>query len=45
MADNEFVIGLGKVLIAAAWADGELADDEVNCNPEQQQDPTEQGGV
>lgn len=31
MADTELTMTLGKVIIAAAWADGEIANDEVNC--------------
>jgi uncharacterized tellurite resistance protein B-like protein len=31
MADNTLIMTLGKVIIAAAWADGEISDDEVNC--------------
>jgi uncharacterized tellurite resistance protein B-like protein len=30
MADNDLIMALGKVIIAAAWADGTIADDEVN---------------
>lgn len=30
MADNALIMTLGKVIIAAAWADGEISDDEVN---------------
>jgi uncharacterized tellurite resistance protein B-like protein len=31
MADNALIMTLGKVIVAAAWADGEISDDEVNC--------------
>lgn len=31
MPDANFYLTLGKVIIAAAWADGEVAHDEVNC--------------
>jgi len=31
MADDKFVIELGKVMIAAAWADGQLVAEEMNC--------------
>jgi len=31
MAETSFILTLGKVLIAAAWADGEISTDEVNC--------------
>ena len=31
MSDANFYLTLGKVIIAAAWADGEVAHDEVNC--------------
>ena len=31
MSDANFFLTLGKVIIAAAWADGEVAHDEVNC--------------
>ncbi|MCJ7568547.1 MAG: TerB family tellurite resistance protein [Anaerolineales bacterium] len=31
MSDANFFLTLGKVIIAAAWADGEIAHDEVNC--------------
>ena len=31
MSDINFFLTLGKVIIAAAWADGEVAHDEVNC--------------
>ena len=30
MAERKLVLALAKVLIAAAWADGDLAHDEVN---------------
>ncbi|MBP6015270.1 MAG: TerB family tellurite resistance protein [Candidatus Promineofilum sp.] len=30
MANNELIMTLGKVLIAVAWADGEIAEEEVN---------------
>jgi uncharacterized tellurite resistance protein B-like protein len=30
MAGNDLIMALGKVIIAAAWADGTIADDEVN---------------
>lgn len=30
MADSDLIMTLGKVIIAAAWADGAIADDEVN---------------
>jgi uncharacterized tellurite resistance protein B-like protein len=30
MADNDLIMALGKVIIAAAWADGTIANDEVN---------------
>ena len=30
MADKSFILELGKLLIAAAWADGVLSTDEVN---------------
>jgi len=31
MSEASFILTLGKVLIAAAWADGEISTDEVNC--------------
>lgn len=31
MSDATFILTLGKVIIAAAWADGEVAHDEMNC--------------
>jgi uncharacterized tellurite resistance protein B-like protein len=31
MAEASFILTLGKVLIAAAWADGEISNDEINC--------------
>jgi uncharacterized tellurite resistance protein B-like protein len=31
MAETSFILTLGKVLIAAAWADGEISNDEINC--------------
>ncbi len=31
MADANFILTLGKVLIAAAWADGEVTTAEINC--------------
>ncbi|MEZ4517303.1 MAG: TerB family tellurite resistance protein [Chloroflexota bacterium] len=31
MAENDLIMTLGKVIIAAAWADGEITNDEVNC--------------
>jgi len=31
MSDATFYLTLGKVIIAAAWADGEVAHDEMNC--------------
>lgn len=31
MTDANFILTLGKVIIAAAWADGEVAYEEVNC--------------
>lgn len=31
MADSDLIMTLGKVIIAAAWADGEIDNDEVNC--------------
>lgn len=31
MADSDLIMTLGKVIIAAAWADGEISNDEVNC--------------
>lgn len=31
MSDNDLIMTLGKVIIAAAWADGEISNDEVNC--------------
>lgn len=31
MTDANFILTLGKVIIAAAWADGEVAHEEVNC--------------
>jgi uncharacterized tellurite resistance protein B-like protein len=31
MSDTNFYLTLGKVIIAAAWADGEVVHDEVNC--------------
>ncbi|MCK5053459.1 MAG: TerB family tellurite resistance protein [Anaerolineales bacterium] len=31
MSEASFYLTLGKVIIAAAWADGEVAHDEVNC--------------
>lgn len=31
MSDANFILTLGKVIIAAAWADGEVAHEEVNC--------------
>ncbi|MBT7302859.1 MAG: hypothetical protein HN849_25230, partial [Victivallales bacterium] len=30
MATTEFILDLGKLVISAAWADGELANEEVN---------------
>ena len=31
MRDEQLIMTLAKVLIASAWADGELTNDEVNC--------------
>ena len=31
MSDASFILTLGKVIIAAAWADGEVAHEEINC--------------
>lgn len=31
MSDANFILTLGKVIIAAAWADGEVAHEELNC--------------
>lgn len=31
MSDNNLIMTLGKVIIAAAWADGEISNDELNC--------------
>lgn len=31
MANNDLIMTLGKVIIAAAWADGEITNDEENC--------------
>jgi uncharacterized tellurite resistance protein B-like protein len=31
MSDANFILTLGKVIIAAAWADGEVAHEEGNC--------------
>ena len=31
MADKEFVLNLGKLLVAAAWADGKLENKEINA--------------
>jgi uncharacterized tellurite resistance protein B-like protein len=31
MSDANFILTLGKVIIAAAWADSEVAHEEVNC--------------
>ena len=31
MSDANFILTLGKVIIAAAWADGEVAHEEINC--------------
>lgn len=31
MPDNELIMTLAKVLIAAAWVDGEITEEEVNC--------------
>jgi uncharacterized tellurite resistance protein B-like protein len=31
MADNDLIMTLGKVIIAAAWADGEINNDEINA--------------
>lgn len=31
MADNNLIMTLGKVIIAAAWADGEISNDEINA--------------
>ncbi len=31
MANTNFILTLGKVLIAAAWADGEVTNAEINC--------------
>ena len=31
MSDANYYLTLGKVIIAAAWADGEVSHDEVNC--------------
>ena len=31
MRDETLILTLAKVLIASAWADGELTNDEVNC--------------
>ena len=31
MTEASFILTLGKVLIAAAWADGEISNDEINC--------------
>ena len=31
MSDASFILTLGKVIVAAAWADGEVAHEEINC--------------
>jgi len=31
MANKDLIISLGKVIIAAAWVDGEINHDEINC--------------
>lgn len=31
MSDNNLILSLGKVIIAAAWADGQITNDERNC--------------
>ena len=31
MSDKEFMMKLAKVIIAIAWADGEISNDEINC--------------
>jgi len=31
MNDEKLIITLAKVLIAGAWADGELTNEEINC--------------
>ena len=31
MADKQFIMDLAKLVIAAAWADGELTNEEVNA--------------
>ena len=31
MTDKTFIIDLAKLLIAAAWVDGELSNEEVNA--------------
>ncbi|MEJ2010707.1 MAG: TerB family tellurite resistance protein [Anaerolineales bacterium] len=31
MTEASFILTLGKVLIAAAWADGEISNEEINC--------------
>ena len=31
MSDANFILTLGKVIIAAAWSDGEVAHEELNC--------------
>ena len=31
MSDSDLIMTLGKVIIAAAWADGEIDNDEINC--------------
>jgi uncharacterized tellurite resistance protein B-like protein len=31
MSDKEVILKLGRVMIAAAWADGEISNEEVNC--------------
>jgi len=31
MSDANFILTLGKIIIAAAWADGEVAHEELNC--------------
>ena len=31
MSDANFILTLGKVIIAAAWADGEVSNEDLNC--------------
>lgn len=31
MADNDLILALGKVIIAAAWSDGAISEDEETC--------------